>query len=78
MFTFFGLGAQELVVLLVVGLLLAGCVLFAIVASLSLSRRLARWDEREVAELRSELERLRREGACREDGCGPRGPARMA
>jgi len=65
MFAFFGLGPQEIVILLVIGLLLAGCVVFAVVASLSLARRPERWDDRELAELRSELKRLREEAGRR-------------
>ena len=60
MFAFFGLGPQEVALLLVVGLVLVGGVAAFLVA-LWLTRPPARWDEREVAELRAELERLLRD-----------------
>jgi hypothetical protein len=64
MFAFFSLGPQEVVILLVIGALLAGGLAVAVVA-LSLTRRPERWGDREVAELRAELARLRGEVAPR-------------
>jgi hypothetical protein len=64
MFAFFGLGPQALVILLVIGALLAAGLAVAVV-SLSLTRRPERWGDREVAELRAALKRLREGSAGR-------------
>ena len=58
----FGLGMQEIVILLVIGLLLVAGPILAVVVVLSLVRRSERTGNPEaVAELRTEVERLREE-----------------
>lgn len=60
MFAFFSLGAQELVILLLIGLLLVGGPIIALVVVLALVRRRGQTgDPGAVAELQSEVERLR-------------------
>jgi cell division protein FtsB len=62
MFAIFGLGLQEIVILLVIGLLFVGGPILAVVVALSLTRRSDRAGNPDaVAELRAEVERLREE-----------------
>jgi cell division protein FtsB len=62
MFAFFGLGPQEIVILLLIGVLLIGGLILAVVVALSLTRRLERTGcPDEVKELRAEVEDLREE-----------------
>jgi cell division protein FtsB len=62
MFAFFGLGMQEIIILLVIGLMLVGGPILAVVVVLSLARRSEGTGKPDaVAELRAEVERLREE-----------------
>jgi hypothetical protein len=62
MFAYFGLGLQEIVILLLIGLLLVGGLIFAVVLALSMAHWLERpGDPDEVAELRAYVEGLREE-----------------
>jgi hypothetical protein len=65
MFAFFGLGPQEIVILLLIGLL----PVIAVVVALSLTRRSeSTYNADAVVELRAELARLREEVDRRKDG----------
>lgn len=58
----FGLGAQEIIILLVVGLMLVGGPTLAIVVALSFARNSAGNAQRDpVADLRAEVRQLREE-----------------
>jgi cell division protein FtsB len=62
MFAFFGLGLQEIAILLLIGLLLVGGLILAVVVAVSLTRRLERTGCPDgVKELRAEVEDLREE-----------------
>jgi hypothetical protein len=62
MFAFFGLGMQEIIILLVIGLMLVGGPILAVVVVLSLARRSEGTGKPDaVGELRAEVQRLREE-----------------